>query len=160
MRTILQGCAIALAIAGVCALLEGALLLRDLRRQVDSSSMSVASVAASVNKLLATANDAAEQLREAAAQANQAAKDESGYFQKTSLEVYKTSAAARQFLVYTDRSLNDVLVPQLDASLADTDALLRQTAIDLHASATAIAPTLDSLAQASAAAATAMADPH
>ena len=153
-------CLVALTLAGVFALVEAGLLLRDARLGVNETLTTV-------NKDLQTLDAAAEQLRAAGVQANVAAASANGamteeraYFAKTSLEVYKTAAAARLVLVRTDHSLNDEFMPKLGATMQDTDALMRQTASDMHATVLSMQPTLENLAEASAAAADAMADPH
>jgi hypothetical protein len=146
-------CVAALAIAGVCALVELYLLIRDVRTDLKTQS-------ASLHAILATTDAAAAQLLAASAQAELAAQEERAYFAKTSLEAYKTAAAARLVLVRTDHSLNDVLVPEMTASLAATDQLLQQSAADLNSTTVAITPTLLNLTQASASAADAMANPH
>ena len=78
---------------------------------------------------------------------------------RTSSEVYKTTAAARLVLVRLDRSINDQLVPRFAAALQSTIDLERVSSDSVGGTAIQLRPAIENLSRASAAAADAMADP-
>lgn len=130
-------------------LLETRSLVRDARGAVVSLGQAASKIAA-----------AAEQARQASAQANLAATEQRAYWQKTSIETYKTTASLRLAIVRTDRSLNDVLVPQIATVLKDADATVLNIGGDVDAAQLELIPALKDLARASAASAAAVSDPH
>lgn len=139
-------CVIAVSVASVATLLETRELIHETRS--DARELSTA-----LGQIAITAAQAAEQVKQASSQANLAAEEQRKYWNKTSLETYKTMASLRLTIVRTDRSLNDELIPQISRSITDNGRLLADTQQELK-------PSLDNLARASAAAADAMADPH
>jgi hypothetical protein len=134
------------------ALIELGLLLRDARKDLNSFSRQLDAAAATINQ---TATEA----RDASTQAKLAAVEQRAYWQKTSLETYKTMASLRLTIVRTDRSLNDELAPRLATALDNTNQLSAAAAADLQRTMDQLQPTLVNLAAASAGAATAMNDP-
>ena len=86
--------------------------------------------------------------------------------QKTQLQVYKAITDMKEIVVRTNKSLNDVLVPELSASLLASTALqtsamrnLTETTTRIDATIDALQPGIDGMNKATAAAAIAMADP-
>jgi hypothetical protein len=146
-------CLVAVSAAGVAVLLEARALLRDIRGDV-------AIIDRNVTDTLNLTRQAAGSAAEASAQANLAAQEQRTYWQKTSLETYKTMASLRLTIVRADKNINDVLAPQLVTTLKATDALARQASVNLQTAMNGLQPSLDNLARASSAAADTMADPH
>lgn len=112
----------------------------------------------SVNTLLMTANAAAVNARDASEQARLAAIEQRVYWNKTSLETYKTMASLRLTITRADHSINDVLVPKLGAALDSTTNLSTTAASNLTQIMEGLQPTLGDLARASAAAADTLAE--
>src|ERR1700681_4696537 len=104
------------------------ILFYELSLLARAARQDLASITANLNTLIITANQTAVQARDASEQAKLAAIEQRAYWAKTSLETYKTMAAVRLTIVRTDRSLNDVLVPHLTASLDSTTELSRSAA--------------------------------
>jgi hypothetical protein len=151
---------LAIAIAILVFFYEMSLLARSLR--VDLGALT-----ANTNALLVTANQAAGQARDASEQAKLAAVEQRAYWNKTSLETYKTMASLRLTIVRVDHSVNDDLAPRLGRSLDATTDLSRTAAANLARTMEELQPTLSNLGRASAAAAVAseeaskiIADPH
>lgn len=140
------------------AILTG-LFLTELRRLVRDIRLDVNQTAGELHATLITVNQAAEQARQASAQANLAAAEQRAYWNKTSLETYKTMAALRLTIVRTDQSINDDIAPKLAAALTDTDTLANTAAQQIVSATAQLRPTLANLAEASSAAAKAMGDP-
>lgn len=144
---------VAVAIGVLIVLYEMSLLVAAIRVDLDK-------ITASANALLVTANQAAGQARDASEQAKLAAIEQRAYWNKTSLETYKTMASVRLTIVRTDHSLNDILVPQLGHTLDATTELSRTAAANLARTMEELQPTFDNMGRASAAAADTMSDPH
>jgi len=143
------------------------ILFYELSLLARAARQNLASVTANLNTLIVTANQTAGQARDASEQAKLAAIEQRAYWSKTSLETYKTMASVRLTIVRTDRSLNDVLVPQLGHTLEATTELSRSAAANLARMIEGLQPTLGNMGRASAAAADAseeaaktMADPR
>lgn len=132
--------------------IELGLLARDGRRDLDSFSKHL-------DALVITANQTAVEARDASEQAKLAAIEQRVYWQKTSLETYKTMASLRLTIVRTDHSLNDQLAPRLGTALDNTNKLSVTAASGLQQTMDNLQPTLANLARASAGAADAMSDP-
>src|ERR1700689_2518817 len=81
--------------------------------QLRSITQKVNTSLTTVNILLTTVNATAMEARDASEQAKLAATEQRAYWQKTSLETYKTMASLRLTIVRADHSLNDILVPNL-----------------------------------------------
>jgi hypothetical protein len=146
-------CVVALSAGGVAVLLEVRGLVRDVR--TDS-----AAIAKDTTQTMVLVREAAAHTADASQQASLAAAEQRAYWQKTSVETYKTMASLRLTIVRTDKSLNDVLVPQLAKTLNDTDVTIVQAGAAVSDTQKNLQPSLINLARASAAAADAMADPH
>ena len=142
-------CLAALAVFLICC----SVLLRDLRALVQQIGNDEQQLSGKLQSVVDTAQKASEA-------AYQAEQQQILTLNKTSLETYKTAAAARLVLVRTDKSLNDILVPRLARQLEDADILTEQAAQDLHATVMALQPTLENLARASQNAADTIADPE
>lgn len=136
----------------VFALVELGMLIRAARQDLNSLS-------ANVNALVITANQTAGEARDASTQAKLAAIEQRAYWQKTSLETYKTMASLRLTIVRTDRSLNDDIFPKTALELDNTNKLAAAAAGELQRTMDALQSTLGNLATASAGAAAAMNDP-
>jgi heme exporter protein D len=147
-RAVKATCMIVVTLAALSVLNEARLLLHDCRKSLRESDY-----------VLGNVNAAAGQINQAAGKLNAAADSQAAYWQKTSLEMYKTSASLRLLLVRTDRSLNDQIAPQLTATLRGTEQLSQQATLDLQRTTDALSPSLSNLARTSAAAADAMSDP-
>jgi ABC-type transporter Mla subunit MlaD len=146
---------ICMGIITICVailLIELSLLARDVRRDVDSLS-------ATANQTVSQLRDASEQAKLAATAGAAAANEQRAYWQKTSLETYKTMASLRLTIVRTDRSINDEISPRLALALDNTNRLSSVAAEKLEKTMDQLQPVLGNLAQASAGAATAMNDP-
>jgi hypothetical protein len=146
---------ICLGIITICVailLIELSLLARDVRRDVDSLS-------ATANQTVSQLRDASEQAKLAATAGAAAANEQRAYWQKTSLETYKTMASLRLTIVRTDRSINDEISPRLALALDNTNRLSSVAAENLEKTMDQLQPVLGNLAQASAGAAAAMNDP-
>ena len=134
-------------------IIEFGLLVRDGRRDLDALSRNL-------NILTITANQTAVEARDASAQAKLAAIEQRAYWQKTSLETYKTMASLRLTIVRTDSSLNDQLMPRLALALDNTNRLSSAAAVQLGKTMDELQPILGNLARASNGAADAMNDPE
>lgn len=133
-------------------IIEFGLLVRDGRRDLDALSRNL-------NILTITANQTAVEARDASTQAKLAATEQRAYWQKTSLETYKTMASLRLTIVRTDSSLNDQLVPRLALALDNTNRLSSTAAVQLGKTMDELQPILGNLARASSGAADAINDP-
>jgi hypothetical protein len=142
-----------LTLLAALLLLEARHLLRDTRKETYMLTAAAVTV-------LRNVNDAAENARNASAQANLAAAEQRAYWQKTSLETYKTMASLRLTIVRADHSINDVLVPQLSMTLRDTDQTVLRAGNAVTDAQRQLTPAIENLARASSAAADALADPH
>jgi hypothetical protein len=159
VKTFENICLIVITVCAAFLLLELGLLARDLRTDVTSTAQNVAAV-------LATVNQTAVQARDASEQAKLAAIEQRAYWQKTSLETYKTMASLRLTIVRTDRALNETLVPRLAASLDAATALqvstmrnLTDTTTRIDETIDALRPAIDNAITATAAASADLADP-
>jgi hypothetical protein len=132
--------------------IELGLLARDGRRDLNSLSKHL-------DTLAVTANQTAVEARDASTQAKLAAIEQRAYWQKTSLETYKTMASLRLTIVRTDGSLNDQLAPRLALALDNTNKLAATAAGELQKTIDSLQPTLANLATASTDAARVMNDP-
>jgi hypothetical protein len=139
--------------AAIFLLYELLLLVRGIRLEFGILS-------GNFNTLLVTANAAALNTRDASEQARLAAIEQRAYWNKTSLETYKTMASLRLTITRTDQSINDVLVLKLGAALDGTTELSTTAAANLAQTMEGLRPTLANLSRASAAAADALADPQ
>src|ERR1700681_3893461 len=129
------------------------ILFYELSLLARAARQNLASVTANLNTLIVTANQTAGQARDASEQAKLAAIEQRAYWSKTSLETYKTMASVRLTIVRTDRSLNDVLVPQLGHTLEAPTEFSRSAAANLARMIEGLQPTLGNMGRASAAAA-------
>lgn len=152
VESLLRVVKLAVLVLLAAMLFEARLLLRDARTFVSQTSANGTSIASDARHLIATAQLASDE-------AVLAEKEQIVSLRKTSLEVYKTTAAARLVLVRLDHSLNDQVAPQLAKTLADTDAAMLQATKNLDATTEGLKPTLENLAAASKAAADSLADP-
>lgn len=146
-----------ICLAGVT--IAAMILLFELTHLVSDTRYNLNSLAVHLETLAVTANQTATQARDASEQAKLAAQEQRAYWQKTSLETYKTMASLRLTIVRTDGSLNDVLVPKLAATLDNTNHLSAAAAANLEKTMDELRPVLENLAQASAGAAATMNDP-
>jgi len=146
-----------LSIALLCAAIFLVLQISQASRKISADCERLIDTAQS-----ATANirDAAAAARDASREAAGAAAEQRAYWNKTALETYKTTAAARLLIVRADRSLNDELEPRMATVLDDTHRLSSQTADELASAIEDLRPTFRHLGEASGAAAAAMSDPH
>lgn len=145
------------AFALVIGCLAGVLV--ELGRLTHDARTDLNSLSQNLNALVITANQAAVEARDASTQAKLAATEQRAYWQKTSLETYKTMASLRLTIVRTDTSLNDQLVPRLALALDNTNKLSVTAAGGLQQTMDNLRPVLSNLAAASAGAATTMNDP-
>ena len=145
-------CLAGITIAAISLLLSLATLARDARTDLNSLSTKL-------DALAITANQTAVQARDASTQAKLAATEQRAYWQKTSLETYKTMASLRITIVRTDHSVNDELVPRLAQTLDNTNKLSTAAAGELQKTMDSLQPILGNLAKASAGAADTMNDP-
>lgn len=150
---------ILVAIVAVFVLFELGLLAVELQGSVDRITKDIHYTMVVAGNATFDADQAAKQATLASTQVAAAAAEQRAYWNKTSLETYKTMASLRLTIVRADHSLNDVVVPQLVHSMQGTDDLMRQTTSDVHQTAVGLQPVLQELARASAAAASTMADP-
>lgn len=149
-------------ICSICVILLVVMLfwfLSDVHYQVDRISWDTQQLLVTANQATVNLRDAAAAARDASTTAKDAANAEAGYWQKTSVETYKTIASLRLTITRTDQTLNDALGPQLVSALHAAADATTGTASDLHETVTALQPTLKNLADASAGAARAMNDP-
>lgn len=147
---------IAIAVAVLLILYKLSLFMGAVQRDADS-------ITANVNILLNTVNATAAEARDASEQAKLAAGEQRLYWQKTSLETYKTMASLRLTIVRIDKSLNDVLAPRVGNSLDAATALetsaarnLTDTTVRIDATIDDLRPAIDGGIRAAAAASTAM----
>lgn len=133
-------------------LVELGLLVRDART-------SLVTFTGKIDALAVTVNQTAAEARDASTQAKLAATEQRAYWQKTSLETYKTMASLRLTIVRTDHSVNDELEPRLAAALDATTQLSTTAAGELQKTMDNLAPAIANLDRASAGAAAAMNDP-
>lgn len=152
VETLLQAVKLAVFLCLAVALFEVCFLLHDARALIVQTSADETAIANGAKQLIATAQLASNE-------AVVAEKEQITNLQKTSLEVYKTTAAARLVLVRLDRSLNDQVAPQLAQTLKDTDAAMLQASKNLNDMTEGLRPSLDNLAAASKAAAENLSDP-
>ena len=160
--------------AAIILLAVGILIfLYETSIQLDSLNAHATSLLTTTNEAMKNIRDAAASARDASEQAKLAATEQRAYWQKTSLETYKTMASLRLTIVRADHSLNDILVPnlgtlvpKLGASIDAATALETSAARNLTATSAKVDETIDSLRpviansiQATAAASAAMADP-
>lgn len=129
------------------------LLVRDVRRNVSANIPEI-------HALLVNVRDAAASARDASQQAALAAQEQRAYWNKTSLETYKTMASLRLTITRADRSFNDVLVPKVAEALDSTTNLSNTAAVQLTHTMNELQPTFDSFAKAAAGAAETMNDPR
>jgi hypothetical protein len=148
--------------AAVVLLYEGALFLRSARLDLAP----IADTLKKTNSLLdQTATAEKNAIATAGQYSDQLARQASDW-QKSQLQVYKAITDTKEILVRTDRSLNDVLVPRLAATL-DASVTLQNTAAQNITATTAridgtidsLRPAIDNSIKATAAAADAMSDP-
>jgi hypothetical protein len=130
--------AVLAAAAILLILYKLSVFIGDLRRDVDS-------ITASVNLLLSTGTATLAEARSASAQAALAAAEQRAYWNKTSLETYKTMAALRLSIVRTDHSVNDILVPRVSASLDASSDLQRTAAASITGTTARIDATIADL---------------
>jgi hypothetical protein len=142
------------------------IFLFETSNQLDSLNAHVTALLVTTNQAMVNIRDAAASARDASEQARLAAAEQRAYWAKTSLETYKTMASLRLTIVRTDRSINDVLVPRISASLDASTALqvsamrnLTDTTAKIDDTIDDLKPMIDNGIRATAAAATAMGDP-
>jgi hypothetical protein len=145
-----------MAMAGAFALGEAGVFFKEAREQVEP-------IARDADIALQNAQDAIARATAAEDKLSAAADQQAAYWNKTSLETYKTMAALRITIVRTDQSVNDVLVPRVSASLDASTALERtatesvaDTTARLDATIDALRPAIANLVQTSAGASAAM----
>jgi hypothetical protein len=147
-------------------LVEGGLFFHFLARDADeiasSARLTIDRANVALDGAIAMESSIYEETRKVGAAADQQA----AYWQKTQLQVYKLITDTKQIMVRTDRSLNDVLVPRLAASLDASTALqhtaaagVTDTTAKIDDTLDALRPAIDNLVAATAAAAADMSDP-
>jgi hypothetical protein len=159
MKTFEAFCAGIVTVAAAFLMIEGGLFFRELRIQV-------APIAVDADIALQNSQDAIARATAAEDRFSEAATEQAAYWQKTQLQVYKLITDAKEIMVRTDRSLNDVLVPRVAASLDASTGLemsamrnLTDTTAKIDDTIDALRPMIDNGIHATAAAATAMSDP-
>jgi hypothetical protein len=127
-----------------------------LNRKLAATTDTANEAIASANKLLSAAvpvvnnaNDAMVQLSEASKKMNEAAGNETKFLNSETKEIAKVTAAAKELLVFTDKSLNDPktgAIPAARDALVGTAQLETRAATDLDATTVELQPTLKSFA--------------
>jgi ABC-type transporter Mla subunit MlaD len=136
----------ALRTISIVALAIGILIfLWKLSVQIKSIGVHTTSLITTTNEAMENLRDAAAAARDASREASAAAVEQRAYWNKTSLETYKTMAALRLTIVRVDQSLNDVLVPRVAANLDATAQLETSAARDLTDVTAKVDTTIDSL---------------
>jgi ABC-type transporter Mla subunit MlaD len=136
----------ALRTISIVVLVIGILIfLWKLSVKIDSLNGHATSLLTTTNAAMENLRDAAAEARDASEQAKLAATEQRAYWNKTSLETYKTMAALRLTIVRTDESLNNVLLPKLATSLDATAALEASAASDLSDVTGKVDRTIDAL---------------
>jgi ABC-type transporter Mla subunit MlaD len=136
----------ALKTLSIVALAIGILIfLYKLSLKIDALTVPTTSLVITTNQAMQNLRDAAASARDAGEQAKLAAAEQRAYWNKTSLETYKTMAALRLTIVRTDESLNNVLLPKLATSLDATAALEGTAARDLSDVTGKVDSTIDAL---------------
>ena len=97
------------------ALIEAGLLFLQLRRDLGP-------LVAAANVTVVKANDTLDRVTTVANTVNVAAVAEKTYWDKTQTQVYKLITDTKLLMGRTDRSLNDILVPRLAATLDSTNS--------------------------------------
>jgi hypothetical protein len=152
MTKILTIVKIAALVVLIAVLLEARSLLVDVRRDAGLITADIHTLQAPIQATLHHADEASKQ-------AALAAVEQRAYWNKTSLETYKTMASLRLTITRTDRSINDVLVPRLSGTLESTTALTKEAADSLRSTTAAVAPAIADLAVAARSAANILSDP-
>ena len=136
----------ALKTIAIVAIAIGILIfLYRLSVQLDLFNSHATTLLVTTNQAMKNIRDAAASARDASEQAKLAATEQRAYWQKTSLETYKTMASLRLTIVRIDESLNDVLVPRVAGSLDAATALETSAARNLTATTAKIDDTIDAL---------------
>lgn len=136
----------ALRTISIVALAIGILIfLYRLSLKIDAVTVPTTSLVITANQAMQNLRDAAASARDASEQAKLAATEQRAYWNKTSLEMYKTMAALRLTIVRTDESFNNVLMPKLATSL-DASVTLQESAMkDLSDAIGKVDVTIDAL---------------
>jgi len=153
-------CLGAISAAAVFLMVEWGLAARGVRISTAKAETAIESTLSQVNGVMrqtaAFEDEAHDTIGAFSAQISQQNKD----WVKAQLEFYKTIADTKEIIVRTDKSLNDVLVPQLSAALDSTMKLSNTAAVQLTHTMNELQPTFDSFAKAAAGAAETMNDPR
>jgi hypothetical protein len=159
MKIIESICVSIVTIAAAFVMIEGGLLFRDARLQIAAIALDADIAIQNAQGTFARASAAEDKL-------SNAADEQAAYWQKTQLQVYKLITDTKEIMVRTDRSLNDILVPKISASLDASTALqvsamrnLTDTTARVDDTIDAFRPIIDNGIRATSAAATAMSDP-
>lgn len=159
-------CAAIVTAAAAFLMIEGGLFLRDARSDLAPVAFHAQSALMQAENDLRGAALVEMKILESTQKFSDAADEQAAYWQKTQLQVYKLITDMKEIMVRTDRSLNDVLVPRISASLDASVALetsaarnLTDTTAKIDDTIDALRPMIDNGIRATAAAATAMSDP-
>jgi hypothetical protein len=160
---------VALAIVTFCVsffFFEGGMLLRHTDKDLASIKDDVHATMQNSDTVLKQTTAVLARVNGTVYEFSKAAEDQSAYYKKTQLQVYKLITDAKEIMVRTDRSLNDVLVPKLAKSVDASVDLERAAVGDLQSTTERVNATIDALQPAisginltSEAAATAFSDP-
>lgn len=135
------------------------ILLVDADYAINDARRDLNLITANLNTSLTSIAVTSRELSDAGAQAALAAKEQRAYWAKTSLETYKTMAAARLTIIRTDRTINDIIAPKLVANLDSVRDVTDTTGASINAVMDQIAPTLINVNRATASAAYTLSDP-
>jgi hypothetical protein len=159
-------CAAIVTAAAAFLMIEGGLFLRELRIQVDPIAVHAQVAIQQANIDLSELFVVESSVYDATQKVSDAADQQSAYWQKTQLQVYKLITDTKEIMVRTDRSLNDILVPRISASLDASTALqvsamrnLTDTTARIDDTIDALRPMIDNGIHATAAASAVMSDP-
>ena len=148
-----------LATAAIIAVAVGILIfLYETSIQLDSFNARASTLLVTTNQAMTNLRDAAAAARDASEQAKLAAGEQRAYWQKTSLETYKTMASLRLAIVRINSGITNDILPRVAKNLDSTDRLSSTAAAQLTRTMDDLQPVLVNLGQASASAAGTMGD--
>jgi hypothetical protein len=153
----------------VCAatlLLEGSVFVHHQDQHTATLAAGAADTLNKTNALLSQTAQMEQTVFTTAGSYSAQLAQQSATLEKSQLQLYKTITDLKEIFVRTDRSLNDVLVPKLAASLDASTALetsatrnLTDTTVKIDDTIDALRPMIDGGIRATTAAAEAMSDP-
>lgn len=156
-----------MALSAAFTLAEAGLFFREARLALAPIADSAQRTIDNADLLLHQTGVMVEQVNQDAVKFSGAADAQAAYWQKTQLQVYKLITDTKEIMVRTDRSLNDVLVPRVAASLDASTALqvsamrnLTDTTARIDDTIDELRPIIDNGIRATTAAASAMSDPE